>query len=161
MARNPKCKFCKQEIIDKENAIKKSNGYYHKECYNKLQKEKEENKSDYDKLIDYIYKLYNGNIPIFIFKQIKDYVNEYGMKHSGILLTLRYIYEQLELPFDSENGIGLVMYKYDEAKNNWLRQKEIDKAIEEFEFKEEEVVVNKRFSGNINKKYKEIDIGEL
>lgn len=158
MSRLPKCKICKKEIIDKENAIKKSNGYYHKECYNKLQKEKEENKSDYEKLIDYIYKLYNGNIPVFIFKQIKDYVNEYGMKYSGILLTLRYIYEELEIPFDEENGIGLVVYKYSECSKEWQKQQEINKAIEEFEFEEKEVVVNKKINNKQWSKVKEINM---
>lgn len=161
MARLPKCKFCGKLIEDKTNATKKSNGWYHNSCVEEKEKQKNENKSDYDKLIDYIYELYNGNIPVFIFKQIKDYVNEYGMKYSGILLTLRYIYEELEIPFDEENGIGLVVYKYSECSKNWQRQQEINKAIEEFEFEEKEVVVNKRFSGNINNKYKEIDIGEL
>ena len=161
MARLPKCKWCKETIEDKTNATKKSNGWWHNDCLKKKEKQKSENKSDYEKLIDYIYELYNGNIPVFIFKQIKDYVNEYGMKYSGILLTLRYIYEELEIPFDEENGIGLVVYKYSECSKEWQRQQEINKAIEEFEFEEKEVVVNKRFSGNINNKYKEIDIGEL
>ena len=158
MARNPKCKFCGNEIIDKSIAIKKSNGWYHNSCLEELQKQKEENKSDYEKLIDYIYKLYNGHIPVFIFKQIKDYVNEYGMKYSGILLTLRYIYEELEMPFDEENGIGLVVYKYSEAKNEWLKQQEIDKAIEEFEFEEKEVVVNKKINNKQWSKVKEINM---
>lgn len=161
MARLPKCKFCGKLIEDKSNAIKKSNGWWHNDCLKEKEKQKSENKSDYEKLIDYIYELYDGNIPVFIFKQIKDYVNEYGMKYSGILLTLKYIYEELEMPFDEENGIGMVVYKYSECSKEWLRKKEIDKAIEEFEFEEKEVVVNKRFNGNINNKYKEIDIGEL
>lgn len=162
MAGRPaKCKWCGKLIEDKSNATKKSNGWYHNDCLKEKEKQKNENKSDYEKLIDYIYELYNGNIPVFIFKQIKDYVNEYGMKYSGILLTLKYIYEQLEMPFDEKNGIGLVVYKYSECSKEWQRQQEINKAIEEFEFEEKEVVVNKRFSGNINKKYKEIDIGEL
>lgn len=161
MARNPKCKWCGKEIEDKTNATKKGSYWWHNSCLEEKEKQKNENKSDYEKLIDYIYELYDGNIPVFIFKQIKDYVNEYGMKYSGILLTLIYIYEELEIPFDEENGIGLVVYKYSECSKEWQRQQEINKEIEEFEFEEKEVVVNKRFSGNINNKYKEIDIGEL
>lgn len=158
MARKPCCQYCKKEIEDKKSAIKKSNKYYHKECYNKLQTEKDENKSDYEKLIDYIYKLYNGNIPVFIFKQIKDYVNEYGMKYSGILLTLKYIYEELKMSFDEENGIGMVVYKYSECSKEWQRQQEINKAIEEFEFEEKEVVVNKRIDNKQWSKVKEINM---
>ena len=161
MGRKPCCPYCKEAIEDKEIAIKKSNKYYHKECYEQVQAEKEANKSEYEKLIDYIYKLYDKQIPAFVFKQIKDYVNEYGMKHSGILRTLKYVYEELEIPFNEENGIGIVLYKYLEAKNEYLKQKEINKAIDSFEFEDKVVVINKRFSESINTKYKEIDIGEL
>ena len=148
MARLPKCKWCKETIEDKTNATKKSNGWWHNDCLKEKEKQKSENKSDYEKLIDYIYELYNGNIPVFIFKQIKDYVNEYGMKYSGILLTLKYIYEELEIPFDEENGIGLVVYKYSECSKEWQRQQEINKAIEEFEFEDKEEKIYKIISDN-------------
>ena len=158
MARLPKCKWCKETIEDKANTVKKSNGWWHNDCLKEKEKQKNENKSDYDKLIDYIYELYNGHIPVFIFKQIKDYVNEYGMKYSGILLTLKYIYEELEIPFDEENGIGLVVYKYSECSKEWQRQQEINKAIEEFEFEENEVVVNKKINNKQWSKVKEINM---
>ena len=149
MAGRPaKCKWCGELIEDKSNATKKSNGWWHNNCLEEKEKQKNENKSDYEKLIDYIYKLYDGNIPVFVFKQIKDYVNEYGMKYSGILLTLKYIYEELEIPFDEENGIGLVIYKYSECSKEWLRKKEIDKAIEEFEFEEMEEKIYRAISDN-------------
>lgn len=158
MARLPKCKWCSKEILDKSNATKKGNYWWHNSCLEKKEKQKNENKSDYEKLIDYIYELYDGNIPVFVFKQIKDYVNEYGMKHSGILLTLKYIYEELEIPFDEENGIGLVVYKYSECSKEWKRQQEIDKAIEEFEFEEKEVVMNKKIDNKQWSKINEINM---
>lgn len=161
MARLAKCKFCGKEILDKTTAIKKSNGYYHLECYDKLQKEKEENKSDRQLLLDYINELYEGQTPKYVYIQIEEFKKNYGMKYSGMLLTLKNCFETLEIPFDNEKGIGIIPYYYDKTSNEWKRQQEINKAIEEFEFEEKEVVVNKRFSGNINKKYKEIDIGEL
>lgn len=159
MAGRPaKCKWCGELIEDKSNATKKSNGWWHNNCLEEKEKQKNENKSDYEKLIDYIYELYDGNIPIFVFKQIKDYVNEYGMKYSGILLTLKYIYEELEIPFDEENGIGLVVYKYSECSKEWQRQQEINKAIDEFEFEEKEVVVNKKINNKQWSKVKEINM---
>ena len=159
MAGRPaKCKWCGELIENKSNATKKSNGWWHNNCLEEKEKQKNENKSDYEKLIDYIYELYDGNIPVFVFKQIKDYVNEYGMKYSGILLTLKYIYEELEIPFDEENGIGLVVYKYSECSKEWQRQQEINKAIEEFEFKEKEVVVNKKINNKQWSKVKEINM---
>lgn len=130
-----KCKVCKKYIL-KIKSIEKNNSFFCSKCYNKLQKEKESKKSDYEKLIDYLYELYNGQIPVFVFKQIKDYKAEYGMKDSGILLTLKYIYEQLEMKFDESNGIGMVIYQYENAKKEWLHEQEINKAIEEFEFED-------------------------
>lgn len=161
MARIPICKYCGKEVLDKTQAIKKSNKWYHENCYKKLEEEKESQKSDYDKLIDYIYKLYNGNIPVFVFKQIKDYKNDYGMKYSGILLTLKYIYEDLQMKFDESNGIGMVVYKYSEAKKTWKHQKQVEKAINNFEFEDKKVVINKRYNSSKRQKYKEINMEEL
>lgn len=161
MARLPKCKWCKETIEDKTNATKKSNGWYHVKCLEEKEKQKNENKSDRQLLLDYINELYEGQIPKYVYIQIEDFKKNYGMKYSGMLLTLKNCFETLEIPFDNEKGIGIIPYYYDQTSKEWQRQQEINKAIEEFEFEEKEVVVNKRFSGNINNKYKEIDIGEL
>ena len=160
MAKVPHCKYCTKPILDKTQAIKKGNYWYHLDCYEKLNAEKEANKSDYEKLISYLNELYNGNIPVFIFKQIKDYKNDYGMKYSGILLTLHYMYDILDMKFDESNGIGMVVYKYDEAKNNWMKEQKIKKAVTNFEFEDKEVVINKKPTKN-KYKYKEINLEEL
>lgn len=161
MARLPKCKWCKETIEDKTNATKKGNYWFHTNCLEKKEKQKNENKSDRQLLLDYINELYDGQTPKYVYIQIEEFKKNYGMKYSGMLLTLKNCFETLEIPFDNEKGIGIIPYYYDQTSKEWQRQQEINKAIEEFEFEEKEVVVNKRFSGNINKKYKEIDIGEL
>ena len=162
MAGRPaKCKWCGKIIEDKTNATKKSNGWYHNFCLEEKEKQKNEKKSDRQLLLDYINELYEGQTPKYVYIQIEEFKKNYGMKYSGMLLTLKNCFETLEIPFDNEKGIGIIPYYYDQTSKEWQRQQEINKAIEEFEFDEKEVVVNKRFSGNINNKYKEIDIGEL
>lgn len=161
MARLPKCKWCGELIKDKTNATKKGSYWYHNDCLKEKEKQKNENKSDRQLLLDYINELYEGQIPKYVYIQVEEFKKNYGMKYSGMLLTLKNCFEILEIPFDNEKGIGIIPYYYDKTSKEWQRQQEINKAIEEFEFEEKEVVVNKRFSGNINKKYKEIDIGEL
>ena len=89
MARLPKCKWCKETIEDKTNAIKKSNGWYHVKCLEEKEKQKNENKSDRQLLLDYINELYEGQIPKYVYIQIEDFKKNYGMKYSGMLLTLK------------------------------------------------------------------------
>ena len=161
MAKVAKCPYCNKEVLDKNEAVKHSNRWYHSECWQKIKAEKEANKSDYEKLISYLNELYNGNIPIFVFKQIKDYKNDYGMKYSGILLTLHYIYDILDMKFDEANGIGMVVYKYNECCKTWKHQKQVEKAIKNFEFEDKEVVINKRYNSSKRQKYKKINMEEL
>lgn len=158
MARLPKCKFCKKEILDKKNAIKKSNGYYHKECYDNLQKEKRENKSDRQLLLDYINELYDGQTPKYVYIQIEEFKKNYNMTYMGMLLTLENCFKTLEIPFDNEKGMGIIPYYYDQTSKEWQRQQEINKAIEEFEFEEKEVVVNKKINNKQWSKVKEINM---
>lgn len=158
MARKAKCPYCEKEIENKENSIKKSNKYYHLECYDKLQKEKEDNKSDRQLLLDYINELYEGQTPKYVYIQIEEFKKNYNMKYSGMLLTLKNCFETLEIPFDNKKGIGIIPYYYDQTCNEWQRQQEINKAIEEFEFEEKEVVVNKKINNKQWSKVKEINM---
>ncbi len=148
MARLPKCKYCNEEILDKSQAIKKSNGWYHLDCYNKLQEEKKNKKSERQLLLDYINELYDGQTPKYVYIQIEEFKKKYDMKYSGMLLTLKYAFTEKEMYFDNEKGIGIIPYLYSEAKNNWLRQQEINKAVEEFEFEDKEVIVRRKNTEN-------------
>lgn len=148
MARLPKCKFCGKLIEDKSNAIKKSNGWYHVKCLEEKEKQKNENKSDRQLLLDYINELYEGQTPKYVYIQIEEFKKNYGMKYSGMLLTLKNCFEILEIPFDNEKGIGIIPYYYDKTSKEWQRQQEINKAIEEFEFEEKEEKIYRTISNN-------------
>lgn len=151
--RMPKCKYCEQDIVDKEKSIKKNGKYFHLDCFEKLEAEKaklkEENKSDREKLTDYIhFELYDYETPVFVFKQIEDYKRQYGFTYMGMLLCLKYMYEILNMPFDKDRGIGLIIYYYDKAKKHWLESKQLQQAIDEFEFDEKIERVTRTNSNN-------------
>lgn len=149
MAGRPaKCKWCGELIEDKANAVKKSNGWWHNDCLKEKEKQKNENKSDRQLLLDYINELYDGQIPKYVFIQIEEFKKNYGMKYSGMLLTLKNCFETLEIPFDNEKGVGIIPYYYDKTSKEWQRQQEINKAIEEFEFEEKEERVYRTISDN-------------
>lgn len=159
MAGRPaKCKWCGKEIEDKSIAIKKSNGWYHVKCLEEKEKQKNENKSDRQLLLDYINELYEGQTPKYVYIQIEEFKKNYNMTYIGMLLTLENCFEILEIPFDNEKGIGIIPYYYDRTSKEWQRQQEINKAIEEFEFEEKEVVVNKKIDNKQWSKVKEINM---
>ena len=118
--RKCKCFYCKIEFDrDKEPFEQISERRYaHKSCADQHRIQKTQNEQDYDALINYIEKLLGNNaINIKIAKQIKDYREQYGYTYSGILGTLIYWFEiqggSAEL---ANGGIGIVPYKYEEAK---------------------------------------------
>lgn len=161
MAGRPaKCKWCGKIIEDKIKATKKGNYWWHNSCLEEKEKQKNENKSDRQLLLDYINKLYEGQIPKYVYIQIEEFKKNYNMTYMGMLLTLEYAFNEKEMTFDNEKGVGIIPYLYDECSKEWKRQQEINKAIEEFEFEEKEVVVNKKINNKQWSKVKEINMEE-
>lgn len=159
--RKPKCRYCGEEIIDKTYATKKGNYWYHNDCLKQKEAEKEANKTDKEKLMDYISTLYDGNIPTYVHIQLAKFRKDYDMKDLGMLLCLKYCFEDLGLNFDDSKGVGIIPYYYTQCKNNWIKEQEIKEAVENFEFDDKEVVVNKRFDNRNRCKYKPIDMEDL
>lgn len=154
-----KCRFCKTQI-EKETAIAvpegKRNKYYcNNECkvndenkskakQVKKQQTAEQEVSHWKQLMDYITSLYGNKINYpFLCTQIKNMKNEFGMKDSGILLTLKYMYEIRELTFDDDKGLGLIPYYYQDAKNFYIRKFKIEEMVKNTEFKEEPIIITK------------------
>lgn len=88
------------------------------------------NTQAYKDLVDYIYMLYDKNIPSFVFKQIKDLTTREprAFTYKGIELSLRYWVETLDKPFDTDTGIGIVEYVYDDAERFWKDKQRVIKA---------------------------------
>lgn len=129
-----KCPYC-NETFDASQIefIQVGRRYAHKTCYDaaggektylkqeaKKQKTKEES-SDLANLKSYISVLYgsHANWPL-IMKQIKDFQKK-GYSLTGIEKSLRYFYEvKHNKPSDSNGGIGIVEFCFQDAYNYYL-----------------------------------------
>lgn len=82
-------------------------------------------------LRDYIYEQQgkDKNKIVLAGKMIQDFVTEHGFSYNGILLTLMYFVE--EKGGDISNGIGIVPYIYEEAREYFSKRNEIRKQISE------------------------------
>lgn len=120
MSRLSTCKGCGSKITSEQKKTFKGKTYCY-QCYEKISKEETKKANDYKNLIGYIFNLANGNVPTFVYKQIKDYVSEYNFTYGGIQYTLWYLkeIERKELDFQ-QFGIALVVYEYSNAEKYFL-----------------------------------------
>jgi len=160
MAKKVKCPSC-NKLNDKENTQKLDNRYYCIECAEERTKEKAKHMDGWDELYSYICELYDINtLTGMMFKQIKDFRDNYGYKNSGMYLTLKYYYEVLENEVKEDTGLGIIVYYYERALKHWLEVREIQKHLESFEINEELNVVkikNIDIQNTINKKQLSLD----
>lgn len=165
MTKQVKCRFC-GNLIDRETAYQDKSrvGYYFCneehfiESTNKLAKKsvnpqnppKPPSNQPYAELVDYIYNLYDKQIPAFVFKQIKDLTTRKNrpLTNKGIELSLRYWVDTLENPFDKDTGIGIVEYVYDDAERFWKDKQRIKRATENME--PDKVITQGQRSKDIN-----------
>lgn len=174
-----KCRFCHKEI-PRASAYKigKSSYYCDEECFKQSEDKRLKNKNKYEpaentyrrNLTDYIQSLYldegydkreiNWTL---ICSQIKNLIEQNKYKYTGILLTLKYMKEikELNLFDDNFNGsiLNLVPFYFEETKQNYMETKRIKDEVENFDFKENIIVIHKSIKKE--KKYKEIDMSSL
>lgn len=193
MAKSVKCPHCKNEVGDREQAIKKGTRYFHIDCFklaeefkcaycNKNVKKSEavhhsskyyhsecyamfiKNRDDRAELIDYICCLYKINKPSgMILKQIKDFVEDYGYTYKGITLSLQYFHETLSNPIRKGDGIGIVVYVYEKAKDHYTQVLNAKKSLKKVdgEYVKQKTIHIKSPSIQKNNKNKIIDISSL
>jgi hypothetical protein len=97
-----------------------------------------------------------------ILKQIKDFQEQYGYKLRGILLALKYFHETLGNPARDGDGIGIVVYVYEEAKKHYITKMKVEESLDNLETQRHAKkieVVSPKFS--YRKTLKEIDISSL
>lgn len=139
------CKYCKKQISKKDDEyVQITNSTYAHVTCSELEAKRE--KTDAEKLDDYIMKLFNYDyVPPRAKKQINQFVQEYNYTYSGILRTLIYFYEikggDKEAAHD---GIGIVPFCYQDAYNYyyslWLaKQRNEDKDLSQYIPKEVEI----------------------
>ena len=132
------CKYCKKVFNKKEEEyIQITNSTYaHLKC---AELEAKREKTDAEKLDDYIMKLFNYDyVPPRAKKQINQYIQEYNYTYSGILKALVYFYEVKGGDREAaHDGIGIVPFVWQDAYNYyynlWLaKQKNEDKDLSRF-----------------------------
>ena len=176
-----KCRYCKEEI-DKSTAYNPSGrlyfcnlDHYKKQCdkdkYKPSKKKKDGSPNERRQLTDYIqdyyisqgYDKHEINWQL-IMAQIKNQIDEYGFKYSGMLLTLKYMVEikEINLLANKSNSIvSLIPFEYNNAKNNWIETQNIKKELESFDFTDKEITIVKRIDNNNKKLYNSIDMDNL
>lgn len=141
------CAYCKKELSKKDaNCVMLNNGkYVHKECQ-ALEESRE--KTDREKLEDYIKSLFNlSYVEPRVKAQIKKYVEEYNYTYSGMQKALYYFYEIKGGDKAKANGgIGIIPYVYQDAYNYhynlWLaQQKNKDVEIKMYVPQVKEIII--------------------
>lgn len=158
-SRMVKCPYC-EDKLPKDEAIKHTNGrYYHEDCYEEWRGQAD----DRTQLIDYICELYDIKAPTgMMLMQIKRFQDEFDYKYKGMELSLRYFHELLGNPVREGDGLGIIPYVYEDAKNNYIAKIQVKNSIEEFDFniKPKKVSVV-RPTTKRKKRTKKIDIESL
>jgi hypothetical protein len=148
-----KCPYC-EDKLDKDESHEHKKRYYHPKCFETWQREGQ----DYNDLLSYIGKLYRVDTPsIMIRTQIKG-LKEEGYKYKGMELALRYFFETLDNRVQENKGIGIIPYVYEEAKNNFLKQRKIAESLQNLENDELVVYISPEKS---KRKTKNIDISAI
>jgi hypothetical protein len=159
MAKLVKCPYCEKRV-DKDDAVTHSKRYYHEECFNTWEQDKQHRKD----LIEYICDLYQIEVPTgIILKQIKDFQENYKYKLKGIELALKYFHETLRKPVREGDGIGIVPFVYEDAKKHYLMKLKVEDSLENIDTDSIEVKTIAISSSGLNykKQSKKIDIASL
>ena len=133
-----KCPTC-GALNQKEDTVKLGNRYYCPYC---AEARGNGELSDWDILFQYICWLYQ--IPTLtgqMFKQIKDFRDNWGYTDLGMYHTLRYYHEILDKPVKEDAGIGIIPYYYDRARAHMTQKYEIGEKLQNFQHQEEVVYV--------------------
>lgn len=113
------CKYCNVKC-DKDDMVKHNRQYF---CSDTCLLAYKKQVADRKDLTDYITRLY-GKFPIKVVKQMEDFKKQ-GMTYKGQELSLRYWYETLEKEFDDDQGIGIIPYIYEDAKQFFLDKQRV------------------------------------
>lgn len=113
------CKYCNTKC-NKDDMVKYNRQYF---CSDTCLLAYKKQVADRKDLTDYITKLY-GKFPIKVVKQMEDFKKQ-GMTYKGQELSLRYWYDTLEKEFNEEQGIGIIPYIYDDAKQFFLDRQRV------------------------------------
>ena len=157
-----KCYYCGKsiDISTEEYRKPKTNRYAHVDCY-------DNNYSADEEFVDAIYSLLKDVGIKYEYTQCErqriNFIKKMGYTNEGIFLTLKFFYlvEKADTA-KSENRIGIVPYKYDEAQRYFAtlekKQKQIGKAVKKQLDQAPKVVKIDGSYEKAKKKYIDLDI---
>ena len=161
------CAYCGKEIFYNEPIKKTSGKIYHHQCYLKFCDEKFDNSqkatSSKQQLYDYICKLFNiTEITPMLNAQIIKMTKDGGLTYNGIYLSLVYFFKIKNNKPTLDTGIGIVPYIYNEAKEFFLKEKELERQAKQFfANKQEEITLQVRPKQTTVQQLKQISIEDL
>lgn len=116
-----KCLYCGKEfdLNDSTTEWVKPNGrrYAHKKCYEEYQASLSKEERDKEALYQYIKKTLGKTMDYTkVKRQIKQYRDENNYTYSGMLSTLKYVFEVKGNSIEAAHGgIGIIPYAYKQA----------------------------------------------
>ena len=81
-------------------------------------------------------------LPSLVRSQIDRYHERYGLKYSGIQLTLEYCHETMGIEIKLDYGIGIVPSYYEKAKSFYIQRKAVEKSAKDFKPDQIKRVIN-------------------
>lgn len=140
MAKGVKCPVCGKQN-DKEQTVKIGNRYYCPSC---AEDKQQKDLTDWDILFQYICWLYGiPNLTGQMYKQLKDFRDNWGYTDIGMYHTLRYYHEILDKPVKEDAGIGIIPYYYDRARAFVFKQYSLKQQYDQYNQEEKEVFVQR------------------
>jgi len=156
MARKVICQYCRQQFDrEVEPFEKKSNGYYHKACFDAMQEERSKRAG----ILDYLESLTPGQVNYaLVQKQLRDFTANGKYSESGLYGTLIYMIEVKKLKMNPKTGLAFLPFIYNEAREHYDKQAYLAEQIKAVDYPEKEVVTK---SQQVNKDKLLIDIESL
>lgn len=128
-----KCPICGLKSEESEMTQIGTRWYHLGKCVQEKQLELKE-AQDYKDLVMYLCNLCEVEQPMpSHLAYIKKLREDYKMKSRGIMLTVQYYYEKLNNPIkDKTNLLGIVIYKYEEARLDFIENLSILQNAKDF-----------------------------
>lgn len=137
-----------------EYSIKKTNKWFcNEKCKNKFNKEQEYKDKLNDELLKYFNYSSSKEAPTSMYVQMNHFIRKYHMTYQGMYLTLQYcISHGLKL---EKGNIGLLQWKYELAKEEYIKKMEIEKSARQIDLEKTKTTYYKYISDDKNMRYKQ------
>jgi len=130
-----KCPECEKLNI-KSEAVNFRNRWYCTDCLEKRNNRANQSNDGWDELYYYIVDLYGHTPTGMMFQQLGRFRKPpYNYTNTGMMLTLKYFYETLGNEVMEDTGLGIIPYVYEDAKKNFIQNKNVNTFNSEFEYR--------------------------